>query len=255
MQIELNPNMNIEQLKQQFQLRKRLRIENILTTESADYILENLQQTAWHLVHSTDQEAPKTYNAQQLSDLSEHDLEQIFTGVNQRASKSYQFIYKYFPIINAITSGELPETSMLFQLAQFLNGTEFMKFARELTGDNQLVKIDPQASLYEKGHFLSVHDDTANNRTSGDHSLRRFAVVLGFTKNWSPNWGGQTMFFDSDTSHIAESWNPGFNCLTIFEVPTLHNVNYVTPFAEGGRYSVTGWLRQDSSISRADLDN
>jgi len=254
MSIELNPDLNVAALAAQLQEKKRLRIANILTAESAEYILDNLKNaTAWHLVHSRLGTAPKVYSPDELTTFSESELESIYTDVRSNAATSYQFVYKFFPIIDAIQAGNLPESSMLFQLASFLNGTEFLRFARNLTGNHSLVKIDPQASLYECGHFLNTHDDTNDNRSDPDGSIRRFAIVMGFTKNWSPNWGGQTMFYPDTTPDTAESWNPAFNSLTIFEVPVLHSVNYVAPFAPEGRYAVTGWLREQAGLSRPDL--
>lgn len=178
---------------------------------------------------------------------------EITSKLHQRATNSYQYKYKFFPIIDAIKSGELPVSSMLYQIANFMNGAEFIQFARTLTECKTLVKVDPQATLYEAGDFLTLHDDSNYQRSANDSSTRRFAIVLGFTKNWSNDWGGQTSFFPSSDSHQSESWNPGFNTLSIFRVPTLHCVNYVTPFATGGRYSITGWLRDDRSVSRPDL--
>ncbi len=254
MNIELNPNLDVSALAEQFASSKRLRIESLLTTDSAEFILENLKNnTAWHLVHATDGQAPEVYRPEQLESLGSQQLQDIYAKVHGAASSGYQFVYKFFPIIDAIQSNQLPPSSMMYQLAAFLNGTEFLRFARDLTAANTLVKVDPQASLYEAGHFLNIHDDTNDKRSKGDGSIRRFAIVLGFTKNWSPNWGGQTMFFDSPHSDRAESWNPGFNTLSIFQVPVLHSVSCVAPFAPKGRYSVTGWLRDHPGKSRPDL--
>ena len=85
-------------------------------------------------------------------------------------------------------------------------------------------------------------------------SVRRYAVVLGFTKNWSVNWGGQTNFFDKAATSSCESWYPAFNTLSIFEVPTLHSVGHVNPMANDRRYAITGWLRDDPEVQRPDLD-
>ncbi len=254
MKIELNPNIDLAPLQAEFQRSRRVRIDNILSPDSAEYILENLMEcTAWHLVYSDQTGSPVRLNSDELNELDQQAYSEIQSGLVERASNSYQFIYKFFPIIDAIKTGLLPEASMLYQAATFTNSGEFIKFARKLTATDSLVKFDPQASLYEGGHFLNVHDDTSDQRTPSDSSIRRYAVVFGFTKNWSANWGGQTSFYPSPASPIAESWTPGFNTMSIFEVPSLHGVNYVTPFAAKGRYSITGWLRDDPSIVREDL--
>jgi SM-20-related protein len=254
MNIELNPNLDIAALTKAFSAARKLRINDILTAASAEYIHHNLvNSTAWHLVHSDSDGKPTDYPPETLDELSDQQHQRLMSDLYERASNSYQYMYKYFPIINAIQGGSLPSSSMLFEAANFLNSTEFIAFSRELTSTNSLVKVDPQATLYEPGHFLSTHDDSNYHRSAADQSSRRFAIVLGFTKDWSENWGGQTSFFEDTMARSSQSWYPGFNTLAIFEVPILHCVNYVTPFAAHGRYSLTGWLRDDPSIKRPDL--
>lgn len=251
MTIQLNPSLDQRALCGEFKSQRRVRIPNLLTNDSAEEILSGLESTSWHLVHSDANGGPMTYEAGVFENLSTDEQNAIHADLESRAADSYQYIYKYYPIIDAIQANKLAPTSLLYQLAVFLNGTEFLRFARDLTGVQTLVKSDPQASLYEGRHFLKQHDDMVDKSNAGDGSTRRFAFVLGFTKDWSPDWGGQTLFFDSPTR--AESWNPGFNSLSIFEVPIIHSVSYVVPYAPKKRYSVTGWLRDDPKIKRPDL--
>jgi len=254
MNIRLNPDLDVELLKHQFLEKNRLRIQNLLTTESAEAILEALmKKTAWHLVHTDEDANPVQISSSELERLSSERYQGIIQKLHQAAPSRYQFIYKYYPIIDAINEGIITESSMLFQIASFFNGTEFLKFARELTDSHSLVKVDTKASLYEGGHFLNAHDD--NDPSDLGNGLRRFAIVVGFTKNWSPNWGGQLNFFTGPNDGSFESWNPGFNTLSIFRVPTIHNVGYVVPYAPHGRYSVTGWLRDDDNVNRPDLNS
>jgi SM-20-related protein len=254
MNIELNPKLDLADLKTGFSQQRKLRIENFLTESSADYVAHHLEKTTnWHLVHSDEQGLPVRFSDRDLADISPAVMEEIVKRLNHRAKTSYQYMYKFFPIIDAIRAQTLDPSSMLFRMANFLNGTEFIRFSRNLTDTHSIVKVDPQASLYETGHFLTTHDDSDYQRPKGDTSSRRFAIVLGFTRDWSWDWGGQTSFFENSNSPASVSWKPGFNVLTIFEVPVLHCVNYVAPFAGHGRYSITGWLRDDPAVSRPDL--
>ena len=256
MSFQLNPELDVDQLSQEFQSQKKLRVDNIFSLDSAETILDTLHNyTAWHLVYSDQDGLPVRLDNAELESTSTEQLQAKVTELQLRANNSYQYMYKFFPIVDAIQSGRINENSLLYEIAAFLNGTEFLKFSRTLTNTQTLVKMDPQATLYEAGHFLNLHDDMGDQRESVDGSVRRYALVFGFTKNWSANWGGQTNFFPSAGSPVAESWYPGFNSMTIFEVPVLHNVSYVSPFANKGRYSITGWLRDDANIERPDLDS
>ena len=156
-------------------------------------------------------------------------------------------------MVDLITAGKVVENSMLFDIANFLNSAQFIKLARDITGNNKLVKMDPHANLYEPSHFKNLHDDMRVDKNARDNSVRRYAVVIGLTKNWSVNWGGYTSFYSGPNPTSAESTYPVFNSLEIFEVPTLHRVSMVMPFAAKGRYTITGWLREDADIIRLDV--
>lgn len=254
MNISINTGLDFEALRAQFTVHRKLRIDSFLSAESAHYVSQNLREaTPWHLVHSDNNGFPVRYDAQQYKNLSAEKMMQIDLQLHKLAVDHYQYKYRFFPIIDAIKAGKLSPESMLFKVATFVNSTEFIGFARALTGVQSLVKMDAQASLYEAGDFLTIHDDSNYQRSPDDKSTRRFAIVFGFTKNWSQNWGGQTAFYPPNDTGESINWNPGFNVLTIFEVPVLHAVNYVTPFAGDGRYSITGWLRDDPNIHRPDL--
>ena len=254
MNIEINPNLDIESLRREFLAQHKIRITDFFTQQIAEGIHDYLStKVPWHWAHSDQNGQAVRYDDQQLASMSTQEMGQSVDLIHQQASDSYQYSYKFFPIIDAIQANALSQDSVLFQIAAFLNGTEFIRFARQLTDSNTLVKVDPQATLYEPGHFLTTHDDSTGYRSPRDSSERRFAIVLGFTPEWRADWGGQTTFYPNPDSGKSESWEPGFNTLTLFKVPALHAVNYVTPFATKGRYSVTGWLRDDPTIKRPDL--
>jgi len=254
MNININQDLDLTTLTSELKKHNRLQIDDFLEIESSEAILDTLMNaTAWHLVHSDQQGLPQQYDPDELASLSVEQLKSLHKDVLLRATGRYQYMYKHFPIIDAMQADILPESSMLSQLGNFFNSTEFIGLGRKLTGVDSLVKSDPQATLYEPGHFLSLHDDSNYQRSKEDSSTRRFAFVLNLTKNWSPNWGGQTSFFDDPTASKSSSWYPKFNTLNIFQVPTLHSVNFVAPYAGKGRYSITGWLRDDPAIKRPDL--
>jgi len=255
MNIQINPELDLQNLRLEFDREQRLRIQNFFTAESADYIHHNLvNSTPWHFVHSNESGLPVKFDPRQFAALTEHERNTIISTLHSRAANSYQYTYKYFPIVDAIIAGQLDQSSMLYKIGTFLNGTQFLNFSRMLTNHRKIVKVDPQATLYQSGDFLTTHDDSNYQRSAGDNSSREYAMVLGFTKNWSNDWGGQTSFFPETDNGTSQSWSPGYNVLSIFKVPTPHCVNFVTPFATHGRYSITGWLRSDPTISRTDLD-
>ena len=254
MSLQLNKNLDTSKIATEFKLSKRVRIDDILESGSAEAIFACLRNyTAWELCYSGPNDEPLRVNHQDLIAMSAEELTTLATGVHTRGAVSYQYIYKFFPMVDLITSGKVTENSMLFDIATFLNSAQFIQLARDITGNNELVKLDPHANLYEPSHFKNLHDDMRVDNNARDTSVRRYAVVLGFTKNWSVNWGGDMSFYPGPNPIKAETSYPGFNCLEIFEVPALHRVSMVMSFAAKGRYTITGWLREDSDIIRLDL--
>ena len=253
--LTINSSINASDFSEALKENGRVRIPNFLDDASAERVRETLiNDTEWGLVYSNAQGEPVVLSALDLKTLKPKEMQAITTELYKQGSSMYSYIYYVYPIIDAIQQGVLKNDSVLSHVANFLNGTAFIKFARELTGTDTLVKFDPQATCYGRGHFLNLHDDMGDGRDYKGTSVRRYAVVLGFTKNWSVNWGGQTNFFDKAATSSCESWYPAFNTLSIFEVPTLHSVGHVNPMANDRRYAITGWLRDDPEVQRPDLD-
>jgi Rps23 Pro-64 3,4-dihydroxylase Tpa1-like proline 4-hydroxylase len=119
----------------------------------------------------------------------------------------------------------------------FLNSAAFLDFVRALTGDSRPNHVDAQATRYERGHYLTQHDD--KKPSSG----RLYAYVLNLTPHWRTDWGGLLNFIDAD-GHVAEAYSPAWNALNLFRVPQPHAVSCVAPFAGAPRLSITGWVRQ-----------
>nr|WP_252736284.1 2OG-Fe(II) oxygenase family protein [Aestuariibacter sp. A3R04] len=91
--------------------------------------------------------------------------------------------------------------------------------------------------MYDKGHFLTDHNDTHSKHN------RVAACTFGFSENWNMNWGGHTVFFD-DQGNLKQGFKPAFNTLTLFRIPQDHAVQMVTPFAGAKRYSLLSWLHR-----------
>lgn len=254
MSLQLNANLDTSKIAADFKLTKRVRINDVLEAGSAEAILSCLQTyTAWELAYTGPDSKPMRVSHQNLIEMSADELTEIATGVHKRGATSYQYIHKFFPMVDLITSGKVTDNSMLFDISTFLNSAPFITLARDITGNSKLVKLDPHANLYEPSHFKNLHDDMRTDKNARDRSVRRYAVVLGFTKNWSVNWGGNMSFYPGPNPVSGESSYPCFNSLEIFEIPALHRVSMIMPFAAKGRYTITGWLREDSDIIRLDL--
>lgn len=176
-------------------------------------------------------------------DLAERDVSALELGqkagllkmIHAQAAADFQYLY------DAHRLSDLAETSTLTPgvLAEFfsmLNSEKTLSIFRAMTGDARIQYADAQLTRYRPGHFLTEHDD----RHPEKHRL--YAYVINLTPVWRVDWGGLLMFLAAD-GHVAEAYAPRWNAINIFKVPQPHAVSVVAPFAQGARYSITGWLR------------
>ena len=161
----------------------------------------------------------------------------MMAGIRERARTKYQFIYSFFPILNAYFSPDAPRFG-IFDFYEFINSEPVLEFIRKVTGLGDIQWADAQATWYKPGHFLKAHND----EHSGEG--RRAAYVMNLSPDWDRDWGGFLQFFDAD-DNVEEAFKPTFNTLNIFTVPQLHSVSMVSTYVSAERLAVTGWFRSD----------
>jgi SM-20-related protein len=230
-------------IAQIFKRAGRVHIAPILAPDCAERLLGELTSDIPWQLHLNDGEKPINLQGDGFEKLPEADRRKFLQGVYESAARRFQYLYNSYPVSDLYERGE-QHTRYVMRVFEFLNSSEFLQFAREITGMPAIAYADAQATLYRPGHFLTRHDDEIAGKN------RLVAYVLNFTPGWRSDWGGILQFIDRD-GHIAEGYTPVFNALNIFRVPQPHAVSYVAPFAQAGRYSITGWLRA-SGASRDD---
>lgn len=228
---ELNPQLDRAVLAEEYRGHGRIHIQNVLTQASADRLLRCLRdETPYGLCLNAGGEA------RTLSSLTPQQRLECATAVwREVGTAGFRFLFDMHLLS---FSGEPYRDPQHYwaKVVTFLNSGEFLGFAREITGIAGIEFADAQATLYRSGHFLTAHDDNVPG------AKRLAAYVMSFTPVWRPEWGGLLEFIDH-TSQVDTGYVPGFNTLKIFQVPMTHYVSMVAPYAMGGRYSITGWLR------------
>jgi SM-20-related protein len=237
-QLSLNPALDAKALAKTYAENQFICIENILPPESAEAVYAVLTKgTPWYNVHSDEKGKHKYYTQAEWGALDPGQKREIVQSVYQRAKTGFSYLYYCYPMVDNYVENIDPDWP-LHAMTEFLNSDEFREFVKTVTNEPSVIKLDAQATWYAPGHFLNIHDDT------GDDKERRAAYVMGFSKNWSANWGGQLLFLDN-AGHTEFGICPKFNSLTLFKVPRTHIVTQVSSFAAGPRMSITGWLRDD----------
>lgn len=238
---EINPAIDREACARRFAERTRVQIRDVLTRETAEEIRMILQRgTHWSMavLGGESREKPRTYRHFDLATpAGAQEVNRAFAAAHEAsASGDYAFRYAHYPIVDALNERWEPDGPFEL-LLEYLNAPEFLALARDVTGIDNLVKADGQATLFAPNHYLGRHIDS--------HVAEgwRVAYVLNLAPDtWHPDWGGYLMFLDDD-GDVVEGFRPRFNALNLFAVPQTHLVTYVPPFAPLGRYAITGWLR------------
>jgi len=230
----LAPTLDPTALAPTLATRGRLQIEGFLEEPAAAALHDCLaREVPWSLAFN-EGGSPRTLAPDALRALGPAERAALARRIHAEAASGYQFMYHCYMMVSSYLEGRdrhLP----LHRVLEFLNGEPFLGFARALTGVPGLRRADAQATCYLPGDFLKRHTD-ADSGTG-----RRFAYVIGLTRGWQADWGGQLQFLDDDGG-VVESFLPRWNTLSIFRVPTPHAVSFVAPYAQAPRLSITGWL-------------
>ena len=229
---ELAKGLDPDSLREAFAAEGRLRISPFLSKSSASELHQWLSENAeWRLTANRGEQI-LDFDLKQVANWKPEQHRLLEEAVTHGGRFNFQFRYDVVRLKDGAT-GPLAE------FTNFMSSPKVIEIMRHVTGANDIAFADAHASRYRPGHFLTTHDDRADNMG------RRAAYVLNLTPKWRPDWGGLLQFFDSKAD-VSRAFTPSFNALNLFKVPQPHNVSWVTPLAGAPRYAVTGWLRAES---------
>lgn len=236
--IRLNPELDLARFARAYAERGFVQIPDVLEERTASALADLLQRgLPWRVLFTDSADKPVHFSRQELQALGQDRWKATVADVMARARQNRGFFYKTYPMIEAYLKG-WDKGHPIHQWTEFINGPEYLGLGRAVTGISAVTKADAHATFYGPGDFLTRHLDY------GDDLERRAAYVLGLTRGWQPDWGGLLLFLN-EKQDVTEGYLPRFNVLTIFDIKYLHTVTQVSSFAGGGRFSVTGWFRDD----------
>jgi SM-20-related protein len=234
----LNPAIDRAAARAALASRRFVQIEQALETPAADTLWQVLRhETPYGLAWAGEGQSGGQYVPQmQLRAAAPEHKAAMGNAAARAASRGqFAFLYGQYPMVEAYKEQWHPGHP-LNQLLEELNAPASIEFARAVSGHDDIIRADAQATLYGPGHFLTEHDD--NQVAEG----RRLAYVLNLARDWRPDWGGYLNILD-DKGNIVAGFMPRFNTLNLFLVPLRHHVSLVAPFAPPGRLAITGWFR------------
>lgn len=227
----INNDLDLDRWRRHLAVHGRVQVPAFLQDTAAEALASELEQRVpWHL-------AERVSGASRTSPRGEYPDDAVHAARLREAyalaGDRYQFAYDSYMLVKAAMEGWDPDL-LVHRVLQFLNGPQFIAFARYLGADDTLTHVTAQCTRYRPGHFLMPHDD------QDVQEGRRYAFVVNLTRDWRPDWGGQLQFLDGEGA-IAETFLPRWNTLSLFRVPQGHQVTLVAPWAAHPRHAITGW--------------
>ncbi|MCF6215276.1 MAG: 2OG-Fe(II) oxygenase [Emcibacter sp.] len=233
----LNDRLNWDLIKEQLELHNHYVAPDILKEDIAEKITDCMQsKVPWQIAFRQGNK-DVTVTQTELRNWTPEQNAAFHKSLISQAQKEYQFYYNRYPMIDAYIQGRDPGL-YLHKFTDFLNGEDFLKFARYITGDMEIRKSEPHAACYIPGNFLKLHDDFSTKKMD-----RRYALVFNMSKRWISDWGGLLQLVDDN--RVIETVVPSFNSVSILRLPQKHQVSYVAPYATESRFTITVWLRAD----------
>jgi Rps23 Pro-64 3,4-dihydroxylase Tpa1-like proline 4-hydroxylase len=241
MGFSLSATLDARVLAAQFAEQGYVSIPSILPDENARRLHKALIEFAsWNLVFN-DRGKHIDLSTSQMHAMQPEKAQQLRNAIYTQASRDFQYLYHNYPIFDA-HKDEQNREHVLHKFYEWLDGEEFLDFARKVTGFDDISFVDAQATRFNPGHFLATHDDVEEGKK------RRAAYVFNFTRDWLPDWGGYLQLLDDD-GNVRRGLMPTFNTLNVIAVPQRHNVGFIAPFAAASRLAITGWLRYGNEES------
>lgn len=234
----LNPDLDLAPYAAAYRDRGLVQIPDIFEPETAETVHGMLNGAfPWRLLFTDPANRPLHYTQEEWNAFPQERRTEAMRDVHERAAKNCGFLYYTYPMIEAYLKG-WEQGHDIHRMTELINSQTFLDLGRMVTGVSGVTKADAHACRYQPGHFLTRHLD------EGDDKERRAAYVLGFTKDWQPDWGGMLLFL-KDNQDVDFGFLPRFNNLTIFDIKYLHTVTQVSSFARLPRLTITGWFRDD----------
>jgi len=233
----LNPALDLDTLAARFRSRGFVQIPEPFTAVTADRLHACLsQEVPWGFAWYDGEEGARFLRAAELQSMPASRMQELEQQIYRSARTGYQYAYNSYPMLDAHLEG-WNEVPLLDAFLLMLNDTPMLEAIRRITGFDDIIKADAQATRYGPGQFLHQHVDHGM-----PGQVWRAAYIYNLTPSWHPNWGGYLQLLD-EKGDISAGLIPRFNVLNLLAVPQPHMVSMVNAFAGAQRYAITGWFR------------
>lgn len=236
----INDALDLAPWRARLQRDGRVQVDDYLQPAAAERLRACLEHEVPWTLALRDAEGARTIDHATYAAMDPQRCQQLLAqvaasvGDESNVEGRFRFAYDSYMMVRAYQEGRDPGL-LLHGVLELLNSPDYLGFARALTGDERVRRVNAQATRYRPGHFLRYHTDI------NSHEGRLYAYVINLSREWNADWGGLLQFIDDD-GRVLDSFLPRWNTLSLFAVPAGHAVSLVAPWAAQERLAITGWL-------------
>lgn len=237
----INDQLDLARWREVLRQSGRVQVEEFLQPAAAERIRYCLQQEVPWTLALRDDAGARTIDHASYAAMAPASRAELIAAVARSglegefgSTANFRFVYDSYMMVTAYKDGRDPGL-LLHGVLELFNSPEYLAFARALTGDPRVRRINAQATRYRPGHFLRYHTDESVEEG------RLYAYVLNLSQHWRADWGGLLQFID-ERGRVTDTLLPRWNTLSLFKVPAGHAVSLVAPWAREDRLTITGWM-------------
>lgn len=190
----INDALDLARWRAQLQDDGRVQVEEFLQPGAAERLRECLQtEVPWTLA-LRDDAGPRTIDNATYAAMDAAEVDGLLARTAVVADECeassearFRFAYDSYMMVRAYQEGRDPGL-LLHRVLELFNSPDYLGFARVLTGDARIRRVNAQATRYRRGHFLRYHTDIDSNEG------RLYAYVLNLSRDWNADWGGLLQF-------------------------------------------------------------
>ena len=223
MKFELNKNLDINELKNKFNIDQKVEVRNLLTDECANFLYENL-------IEVTDDNWMFEYNRFgtnnsrfYLSEENKQRVVQITKDVYESYSKG-RYVYMFDRYEPWYKKNISKHEHLFCEFNEFMTSDSVLDLIAKITNINKEDKYAGHSGFtrYPKNSFLGIH---------GDGTCGEVVALYQLTKDWNVENGGLLHFVSDDKTQITHVYQNDFNKLILFKYnnhqSALHFVSHV----------------------------
>jgi hypothetical protein len=166
---------------------------------------------------------------------------QVFYRSNEKEGR----LYKTKVENNKWSSQGLTLTPFLKKVGDFLASDEIIKFLNEVTGFKDLSSVHGYNSesigffsLMKKDSYLGPHIDHMYDMT-GNAGYHVVNIILYISKDWDPNWGGNTFLKNRATKNYASvEFKPNRALIFMHSPLSEHGTTKLSKFSKEDRIAI-----------------